>query len=63
MFKRVLYLIKDFIIMLSIFIIIPLILQKIFNNPNIKTNYIVFIILFIFHVIRTNSKKDKENQD
>ena len=49
--------------MLSIFLILPLILQKIFNNPNLKTNYIAFIILFISHVIRTNSKKDKENQD
>jgi len=64
MFKRVPNLIKDFIIMLGIFLILPLILQKIFDNPNLKTNYIVFIILFIIlfisHAIRTIRKKIKK---
>lgn len=63
MFKRILYLIRDFVIMLSIFLILPLILQKIFNNPNLKPNLIVLIILFISHAIRTNSKKEKENEE
>ncbi len=62
MFKRVLYLIRDFAIMLSIFVILPLILQKIFNNTNIKTNFIVLITVFIFYEIRTNGKKDRKNQ-
>ncbi len=63
MFKRVLYLIRDFAIMLSVFFIVTLILQKIFSNPNLKINYIVLITIFIFHVIRTNSKEDEENED
>jgi hypothetical protein len=62
MFKLVLYLIRDFAIMLSIFIILPLILQKIFNDSNLKTNFIVLIIVFIFYEIRTNGKKYKNNQ-
>jgi positive regulator of sigma E activity len=63
MFKRVLYLIRDFAIMLSVFFIVTLILQKIFSNPNLKINYIVLITIFIFHIIRTNSKEDEENED
>lgn len=63
MFKRIIYLIRDFVIMLSIFFIGTLIFQKIFKNPNLRINYIVFLILFISYQIRNNSKKYKKNQD
>jgi hypothetical protein len=63
MFKRIIYLIRDFVIMLSIFFIVTLIFRKILNNPNLKVNYIIFLILFISHAIRTNSKKYKETEN
>ncbi len=63
MFKRIVYLIRDFVIMLSVYFIVALMLQKIFNNQNSKINYVVFLIIFIFHAINSNRKKYKENQD